>query len=504
MTDERPSPRAVRLLLIVIVLGALVPRLVRLDRLGLWFDEGFSVLMVELANPLIWRADVHPPLYYALLWAWSKVASGDAWLRALSAVFGVAALPVVYALGARLFSRAAGLWAAAFLALLHMHIWYSREARMYALMVLLFSLALLGLTMAVRRERGGWTIYAAATAALTLTQALGIGYALLLAGVFWILAPDPVRSGLWRKWARATALALLPFAIWLPFYLSRVARVASEFWIKLESPWPPLLRTLRVLAVSAIPLPEKVQAGGTIWVLPILGVLAVVALGHRRMGRRALLVLLTLYAAPIIGLTLVSLLVRPVLIPRVLLPVSIPLVLALGALVDAFPPRRLGHHAAALVLAGVLALGGFYGLWWVEGPHEDWRGASRFLQEAVGPTDTLFFSVGRLRRVDSPIARINIGAGVLQLLVRRYDPEGRLSMIPQITIRETAGQCGDDPTECLDRSLGTLASGRVVWLIAAHGSRLPIVREWFDRRLELAATHDFKGVRLERWVMRAR
>lgn len=496
------------------MLGALVPRLIRLDRLSFWYDEGFSVLMVELANPLIWRVDVHPPLYYALLWAWSKLAPGDAGLRALSALFGVATVAVVYALGARLFSRAAGLWAAAFLAVLYLHVWYSREARMYALMVLLFSLAFLGLVMALRRERGGWTVYAAATALLTLTQGLGIVYALSLAGVFWMLAVDPVGSGLWRKWATATALALLPFAIWTPIYLSRVAQVAADFWIKLESPWPPLVDTLRMFAVSGIPHPSEVLApwlailgyrlGRLIWALPIIGAVVIVALGHRRMSRRTLLTLLALYAAPIVGLTLASLLVRPILIPRVLLPISIPLVLALGALVDAFPPRRRGHHAAALLLAALLALGSFYGLRLVKASHEEWREASQFLQKSIGPADTLFFSVKGVRRAGSSMGWLNPAAQTLQLLVRRYDPEARLRMVPQITLREAPGQCGDDPTECLDRSLGQLAPGRVVWVIGTGKNAPPIVRDWLDRHLELADTHIFRGVVVERRVMRAR
>ena len=66
---------------------------------------------------------------------------------------------------------------------------------MYALMVLLFAVALLGLVMALRRERGGWTLYAAATALLTLSQGLAIVYALLLAGVYWILARGPSVRG---------------------------------------------------------------------------------------------------------------------------------------------------------------------------------------------------------------------------------------------------------------------------------------------------------------------
>jgi len=51
---EGPSARTARRVLAVIMLGALLARLIRLDHLGLWYDEGFSVLMVELADPLIW------------------------------------------------------------------------------------------------------------------------------------------------------------------------------------------------------------------------------------------------------------------------------------------------------------------------------------------------------------------------------------------------------------------------------------------------------------------
>ena len=268
----------------------------------------------------------------------------------------------------------------------------------------------------------------------------------------------------------------------MPVYLSRVARVATDFWITLESPWPPLFDTLRVLTVAAIPEPSRFLArwpgipgyrlGRLVWMVPIVGALVVVALGHRRMSRRALLALLALYAAPIVGLTLASVLVRPVLIPRVLLPVSIPLVLVLGAMADA--SRRVGagitRRRCSWQQCWRSAL-----LWAAVGDGTESRVARgiRFLQSSVGPADTLFFSVGTLRRIDSPVARINVAARTVQLLVRRYDPEARLGMVPQITLREAAGQCGGEPADCLDRSLGHLAAGRVVWMIRAYEQPLP-------------------------------
>lgn len=501
-------------LVALIMLVALLARLLALDRHGFWYDEGFSLLMVELADPTIWRLDLHPPLYYALLWAWSRLSMGDVWLRSLSVVFGVATLPLVFALGARLFSRQVGAWAATFLALLHMHVWYSREARMYALMVLLFAAAFLGLVMALQRDRRGWVLYATSTALLTMSQALGIVYALLLAGLFWILAPDPLRRGRWRSWAAATTAGLLPFACWLPFYVSRVNRVVGGWWVALESPWPPLVETLRLFAVAPIPNLSEVLGPSLgiergyrlwrwIWLVPILAALVVAILGQRRTSRRAVVALVAAYAGPIVGLTVVSLLVSPILILRVLLPTAIPLVILLGASVEAFPPRRRWHHAAALVLAGVLALGSFCGLFYSAGPRQEWREASRYLQEDVSPTDVLFFLVGGLHRDDPETARADLLGRTTQLLLRRYDPAQRLAALGQIRLREAAGDCGDEASPCLDRSLGQLAAGRVIWVIRVYDRPLPAVREWLGARTTLMATRTFEGLVIERRVRRA-
>lgn len=497
------------LLLVSIVLVALPLRLVALDRHGLWYDEGFSLLMVELADPTIWRLDLHPPLYYALLWAWCGLSMGDVWVRSLSVLFGLATLPVVFALGARLFSREAGAWAATFLALLHMHVWYSREARMYALMVLLFAAAFLGLVMALQRDRRGWALYATAMALLTLSQGLGIVYALLLAGLFWILAPEPLRRDGWRWWAAATAAGLLPFAGWLPFYVSRVRRVVDGWWVALESPWPPLIETLRVFAVAPIPnLAEVLGWSGYrlwrwVWLVPILVALVVVILGHRRTTRRAVVTLVAAYAGPIVGLTVVSLLVRPILISRVLLPTAIPLVLLLGAAMEVVPPRRRRSQAGAVLLAAILALGAFCGLRYSVGPHQEWREASRYLQERVSPTDALFFLVGGLHRNDSDTARADLLGRTTQLLLRRYDPAERLAALRQIRLREAAGDCGDDPSPCLDRWLGQVAVGRIIWVIRAYERPLPAVQQWLGARTTLIATRPFEGLVVEQRVRRA-
>ena len=78
-----------------------------------------------------------PPLYYALAWVWTQVTgTGEYGLRSLSALAGVATVPVAYLFGAALRDRRAGIAAAALVAVNPMLLWYSQEARAYSLLVL--------------------------------------------------------------------------------------------------------------------------------------------------------------------------------------------------------------------------------------------------------------------------------------------------------------------------------------------------------------------------------
>ncbi|MGC1853278.1 MAG: glycosyltransferase family 39 protein, partial [Solirubrobacterales bacterium] len=92
-----------------------------------------------------------PPLYYALAWFWTQIAgTGEVGLRSFSALAGVATVPVAYLLGAELRSRRTGIVAAALVAVNPMLLWYSQEARSYALLALLTALAALYFVRALR------------------------------------------------------------------------------------------------------------------------------------------------------------------------------------------------------------------------------------------------------------------------------------------------------------------------------------------------------------------
>jgi uncharacterized membrane protein len=100
-------------------------------------------------------SESNPPLYYVLAWGWAKAfGTGEIGLRSLSALFGAATVPVAYLIGREMASKRAGLIAAAIVAVNPMLIWYSQEARSYAVLVFFGALALLFFVRALDTGRG--------------------------------------------------------------------------------------------------------------------------------------------------------------------------------------------------------------------------------------------------------------------------------------------------------------------------------------------------------------
>ncbi|MDQ6842541.1 MAG: glycosyltransferase family 39 protein, partial [Actinomycetota bacterium] len=85
---------------------------------GFWFDEANTAQLVHFSPGkmlgLIPQSESTPPLYYCVAWVWVRIFGfGEAALRSLSALAGVAVVPVMYGAGTKLISRRAGAVAAA-------------------------------------------------------------------------------------------------------------------------------------------------------------------------------------------------------------------------------------------------------------------------------------------------------------------------------------------------------------------------------------------------------
>jgi 4-amino-4-deoxy-L-arabinose transferase-like glycosyltransferase len=132
------SPLLYGLILAAILVGAALLRFYRLDAQSFWNDEGNSARIAERSLDLIIEGaagDIHPPGYYLLLHGWRALfGQSEFALRSLSVLAGVAMVLFTGLLASRLFGRRVGLVAASLSAASPFAVYYSQEARMYALL----------------------------------------------------------------------------------------------------------------------------------------------------------------------------------------------------------------------------------------------------------------------------------------------------------------------------------------------------------------------------------
>jgi len=133
-----------RLIVLVIVLAlvllGLSLRLYCLDAQSYWSDEGASVTLalgpLEDIAPKS-AADIHPPLYYYLLWFWVHLfGPSELAVRSLSVLAGTLLVALTFAIGRRTVGTGAALIGTFLCAISPLLIYYSQEARMYELMAL--------------------------------------------------------------------------------------------------------------------------------------------------------------------------------------------------------------------------------------------------------------------------------------------------------------------------------------------------------------------------------
>src|SRR5215204_1467632 len=143
---ERPlrsllENRALLALLAIMLLGGVL-RFYGLGFQSLWSDElaSWDISNRETISQVIGgvRSDDHPPLYFLILRFAQWIFGDSEWaLRLPSAFAGWLCIPAIYLLGKRLYSEREGIVAALFLAVFWAPIYFSQEARVYSMLILL-------------------------------------------------------------------------------------------------------------------------------------------------------------------------------------------------------------------------------------------------------------------------------------------------------------------------------------------------------------------------------
>jgi 4-amino-4-deoxy-L-arabinose transferase-like glycosyltransferase len=334
-----------------------------------------------------------PPLYYALAWLWTQVAGTGEWgLRSLSAVAGVATIPVAFLIGRELRGQRAGLLAAALVAVNPMLLWYSQEARAYSLLCLFCALSLLFCVRAMDRERSEkrdfvlWGVFSALALA---THYFAVFPLIAEVVLLWRRRGRAMLPGLWIVGLTAALLAPLAYhqmsyghAEWIgKFSLGhRLGEVAISFMVgeigdiigRVESPEPALVPLALVLAALVLLAVRGSGEEKRTAAIPLL------------VGAAAILIPLLLALGP--G-------GKDFVLARNLLPALLPLLAAVAVALTVARARRLGGAIATLLL--VYSLG--FCVWATASPDlrkPDWKAVAERLGEPEAPRATVTWVIG--------------------------------------------------------------------------------------------------------------
>ena len=344
---------------------ALAVRATGLTARPLWLDEAFSGWFASRSFSYLWHVlptyEAHPPFYYSLLKLWRSAFGGDALaLRSLSLLFGVLTVPVVMAAvreqerqsptgQSRLRASLAGFLAACS----PMLIVIGQEARPYPLLVLAYSIAILGLLRLMRQFSEGsagdwqsWLLLGGGTELVLWSHSLGILYASCLGLAFapiWLIAPVS-RARLVRGVATGATVALA----YVPCLLLIAGR--AHDWGTNWLAWQPDM-LLQLVVLYTVPVEALTIASAVAALAMALLIKRALAFTYVSIGWNADRALLLLWLGPPMIAALISALFMPVFLARTLAGTLIPAYLMIaGAIARSDDPRDRRIIAAAICI----------------------------------------------------------------------------------------------------------------------------------------------------------
>lgn len=280
-------------ILSLIIAAGIFLRLYHVGLRSIWFDEAFTWRLIQFPwADMLHRAtlDVHPPLYYIVAKSWAGIfGSSIVSLRFLSILLAAATAASAYLFAAAAWGKKRiGLLAAALVAFSPWQITFAWEARMYTLGTCLALLSAYFLLKAVRQSQQKpiwWLLYAAAAAALAYVHYYAFftlaAQALWFLGVIILETRGRIGEMLHsrRLWLGVGAglVAALIYAPWLPTFFRQNQQVQQAFWIPALERWS-LPETVYRMFFPTTQALSHTGWGGVVTLLPLLGMIAILAL----------------------------------------------------------------------------------------------------------------------------------------------------------------------------------------------------------------------------------
>jgi mannosyltransferase len=484
---EQPQwkPRFEAVALAFIIIFCIVLRIYHLGAASLWSDEIFSRYYADLFGLHYVLSDglskeTNPPTYYLLLQGWIALwGSSEAALRSLSLLASTLCVPATYLLGRELGSKPRALAGALLCALCPMSVYFSQEARAYALLMLAASVALWAAAVLQRDWRSSkavWWYLLSATLCLYL-HVIGLLFVAACTGAVWF---SLLSEGVSAKRARSKWLALngIVLLFGLPYYrhvfaasqtgvinyvppagIHQLVYCLSQLvaGIVTPYPWPAFLLAVAVFIALTVSLwlnPPSSRASITLIGIPCLFLALVLVLSIR----------------------------RPILLPRTLIFMVVPLCVLGGRQVLVTGRTRF---AVLLSLVAAFGTGLFFQGTASNSDKEPWRDISRSLAPQLSHADLVVLSP-----ISNPEVLLYYAPQVKN--VRLWD-----AGLPP-TIMRAAAEKLHMATITEPEMVQAIQSGKNVWVLS-HSFDLsrvneleshvptPLFREWFCGKVPCVA-----------------
>ena len=456
--------------LAAIALGALALRGWRLTAQSLWLDEGVSVYFANLGPARIWQltfsVEPNPPLYHLLHWAWlSLFGQSEAAVRGLSAVAGALCVLPAYALARMLADERAGLLAALATATSPYLLWYSQEARAFALLGLLgATLLLLSYRLTLRFSALALGLWAAVATLVLYTHLYG-AFAVAACALFLLVA-------LPRRWPWLLLAIAVPVLLYLPWLRATLAHnnPAADWRAPLSA--AQLLDRALAAVVHNGTLTTRAVALASVSVALVLA-----AVGLASRGWRAGLLLGVAVALPLAASYALSL-IQPIFSERYIIIIAVPLYIAFSLGIVFLGRWLRGIEAVAALALLVLCAQGIHAYTQPAFSKENFRAAAQRVAQSASADDVILFV--------AEYARFPF----------QYYYSGPARLL---------GFTGDhqDPGPWLE---GVVSKARVVWLVESHAEQVDPqhqVRRWLAERYPLATEAYPQGVQVRAFAVRS-
>jgi mannosyltransferase len=398
-----------RYLLAILLLAALL-RLYGLGDESLWLDEGATARRTTESYPRLvaeFQHQAQTPLYFVIEKAWCNTfGTSEFWLRLPSALLGIAATLAVFLLAREIFSTTVGLFAALLLAINPFAIYYSQEARPYALFLLASVLSLYFLLRLMRNLR--WQeILAYLVCTVLALYAHPLGPLLLAvhgAALLIFHRVEGYRAGGTRPRAVLVAIAVaavmyVPQLVFMwPVITAKVEGSSPAAWIPIPS-FITAVHAVRDYFMS--PALAKVA-------MVIMAVGLALRLATRSKAWSGLYLLVALILGFLVAPWVISRVLTPVFVVRYTIPaLAAFLILLAWALFALAVPLRVIALAVFFALTAYTLHGYYTGL-----DKAPWREVAKLVREEVRPGDMVVLNAFYISEVFNYYFRVPNGVTV--------------------------------------------------------------------------------------------